>query len=66
MTLKIIETRTIAPGQPVVDYFTSRESAQVFINNLSRARTADPATPDDIDGAHEWPFAVVPSEENRP
>lgn len=62
MTLTIVETRTVVVGQPVVDYFTTRESAQVFIDNLAKSRTPDPATPDDIDAAFEWPFAVVPSE----
>ena len=27
MTLKIVETRTVVAGQPVVDFFTTRESA---------------------------------------
>lgn len=60
MTCKIVRTTDVRVGQPVVDYFIDKTSAATFITAANRRSVADPATEDDLAGADEWPFAVVP------
>ena len=62
MTYKIVRTIDLRAGQPVVDFFTDKTSAATFITSANRRSVADPATEDDLAGADEWPYAVVPVE----